>query len=61
MVHGLLHWKARGIMQNGGQGNKSWKPNEARALSRALIELVSDSRKDSLELSLALERFALSL
>jgi DNA polymerase III delta subunit len=58
MIHGLLHWKARDIMQ---KGSRSWSAREARALSRALIELVSDSRSGSLPLSLALERFALSL
>jgi hypothetical protein len=42
-------------------GSRSWSAREARALSRALIELVSDSRSGSLPLSLALERFALSL
>jgi DNA polymerase III delta subunit len=58
MTHGLLHWKARDLMQKGSQ---RWNSDEARALSRALIELVSDARSGSLELSLALERFALSL
>lgn len=58
MVHGLLHWKARDLMQ---KGSSVWKPAEARALSRALIELVSESRNGSLDLSLALERFALSI
>jgi DNA polymerase III delta subunit len=58
MVHGLLHWKARDLMQKGGRG---WTQLEARALSRQLIELLSDSRGRDLELGLALERFALSL
>ena len=58
MVHGLLHWKARDLMQKGSQ---RWKPEESRALSRALIELVSDARSGSLGLELQLERFALSL
>ena len=58
MVHGLLHWKARDLMQKGSQ---RWKPEETRALSRALIELVSDARSGSLDLELQLERFALSL
>ncbi len=58
MIHGLLHWKARDLMQ---KGSPAWKPNEARALSRALIELVSESRNGNLELASALERFALSL
>jgi DNA polymerase III delta subunit len=58
MIHGLLHWKARDLMQ---KGSRAWRSEETRALSRALIELVSDSRKGSLDLSLALERFALKL
>ncbi len=57
-LHGLLHWKARELMQ---KGNQKWKPGEARVLSRQLIELVSDSRSGDLPLSLALELFALSL
>lgn len=57
-IHGLLHWKARDLMQ---KGNQKWKSGEARALSRRLIELVSESRSGDLPLSLALERLALSL
>jgi hypothetical protein len=57
-VHGLLHWKARDLMQKGGRG---WTREEARALSLSLIELLSDSRGRDLPLDLALERFALSL
>ena len=57
-VHGLLHWKARDLMQ---KGSPRWGKNDARTLSRELIELLSDSRGKDLELSLALERFALSL
>lgn len=57
LVHGLLHWKARDLMAKGGRG---WTPDEARALSRSLIELVSESRGGGgLPLDLALERFAL--
>ncbi len=58
LIHGLLHWKARDLMQ---KGSRNWSAREARALSRSLIELVSESRSGSLSLSLALERFALSL
>jgi DNA polymerase III delta subunit len=58
MVHGLLHWKARDLMQKGGRG---WTPGESRKLSRDLILLLSDSRGRDLELGPALERFALSL
>lgn len=58
MIHGLLHWKARDLMQ---KGSRTWTKAETRALSRALIELVSEARSGSLPLGLALERFALSL
>ncbi len=58
MVHGLLHWKARDMMQ---KGNPKWGKLGARKLSRDLIELVSDSRSGDLQLGEALERFALSL
>jgi hypothetical protein len=58
MLHGLLHWKARDLMQKGGRG---WSTDEARELSLALIELLSDSRSGDLPLALQLERFALSL
>lgn len=58
MVHGLLHWKARDMMQ---KGSRAWPPKQARGLSRSLIELVSDSRGRDIELGPALERFALSL
>lgn len=58
MIHGLLHWKARDLMQKNTRG---WTITEARILSRTLIELVSESRGGNLPLSRALERFALSL
>jgi len=58
MVHGLLHWKARDLMQKGG---REWTPEEARELSRNLILLLSDSRGRDLPLAPALERFALSI
>lgn len=58
MVHGLLHWKARDLMQKGGG---AWGEPDARRLSRDLIELLMDSRGKDLELPLALERFALSI
>lgn len=57
-VHGLLHWKARDLMQKGGRG---WSEEEARKLSRDLILLLRESRSGDLELAPALERFALSL
>jgi hypothetical protein len=57
-LHGLLHWKARDMMQ---KGNSAWGKDGARRLSRELIELLSDSRSGALSLSLALERFALLL
>jgi hypothetical protein len=58
MLHGLLHWKARDLMEKGG---RVWTPDAARKLSRDLIELLSESRGGGLELGPALERFALSL
>ena len=58
MVHGLLHWKARDMMQ---KGNPKWGKDGARKLSRDLIELLSDSRSGDIELAPALERFALSV
>ncbi len=45
-------------MEKGGRG---WSRNDARKLSRELIELVSDSRNGDLPLGQAMERFALSL
>ena len=58
MVHGLLHWKARDMMQ---KGNPAWGKLGARKLSRDLIELVSDSRSGDLQLAEALERFVLKV
>ena len=58
MLHGLLHWKARDLME---KGSRTWSPSEARALSLGLIELLSDARSESLDLSVALERWALSI
>lgn len=58
MVHALLHWKARDMMQ---KGSARWGSEGARKLSRDLIELLSDSRGGDLPLTEALERFALSL
>lgn len=58
MIHGLLHWKARDLMEKGGRG---WSPEEARVLSRRLIELVSEARSGGPGLGMRLERFALSL
>lgn len=57
-LHGLLHWKARDLMQ---KGSSTWTPEEARNLSVSLIELLADSRSGDLPLAPALERFALSL
>ena len=57
-VHGLLSWKARDLMQKGAG---KWGKDGARALSRDLIELLSDARSGDLPLAESLERFALSL
>ncbi len=58
MLHGLLHWKARDLMEKGARG---WKTEEARTLSLRLISLVQESRRRGEELSESLERFALSI
>lgn len=62
MLHGLLHWKARSIMEGASAGRRSaWKPHESRQLSLALISLLQDSRRKGLDLSESLERFALTV
>jgi len=58
MLHGLLHWKARDLME---KGSRAWTPQESRALSLSLISLLQSSRRGNLDLSLSLEKFALSL
>ena len=58
MLHGLLHWKARDLME---KGSRVWTPKESRQLSLALIELLQNSRRGGLDLSLSLEHFALTL
>ena len=58
MLHGLLHWKARDLME---KGSRAWKPQEARRVSLTLIELLQNSRRGGLNLTLSLERFALSI
>lgn len=58
MVHGLLHWKARDMMQ---KGSPKWGKDGARALSRDLITLLSDSRGGDLPLKEGLERFVLGV
>jgi hypothetical protein len=58
MLHGLLHWKARDLME---KGSRDWSPLESRRLSLSLIELLQNSRRGGLDLSLSLERFALSI
>ncbi len=58
MLHGLLQWKARDLISAGG---RAWKPEESRRLSLTLIALLQDSRRGGLDLSLSLERFALSI
>ena len=58
MLHGLLHWKARDLME---KGSRSWTPKESRQLSLSLIELLQNSRRGGLDLQLALERWVLSM
>ncbi|MBU6321169.1 MAG: hypothetical protein KGI78_01975 [Patescibacteria group bacterium] len=57
-LHGLLHWKARDILE---KGSAKWKPAEARTLSADLIALLMDARAKGFDLALALERFALAI
>lgn len=57
-VHGLLHWKARDLMEKGGRG---WAPADAREFSVRLITLLRESRQTGMGLSISLEQFALSL
>lgn len=58
MVHGLLHWKARDLLE---KGSRVWSRAEARALSLQLILLLRDSRRGKGSLAELLERFALAL
>ena len=58
VTHGLLHWKARDMMQ---KGNARWGKDGARELSLSLIELLADARSGDLPLGPSLEGFALSL
>ena len=58
MLHGLLHWKARDLMEKGAP---AWPPGDARALSLRLITLLQETRNKSLDLSASLERFAFSI
>ena len=58
MLHGLLHWKARDLME---KGSRQWTPQESRQLSINLIEILQSSRRGGLDLSLSLERLSLSI
>jgi hypothetical protein len=60
MLHGLLHWKARDLME---KGSRAWTQQESRKLSVSLIELLQASRRGGGggDLALSLERFALSI
>ncbi len=58
MLHGLLHWKTRDLME---KGSAKWSHAEARTLSLTLIELLQSSRRGGLALNLALEKFTLSI
>lgn len=57
-LHGLLHWKARDLME---KGSRAWSVSEARKLSLDLITLLQTSRRGGLDLSLSLERWALTV
>ncbi len=52
-VHGLLHWKARDLMQKGRV--------DGRRFSMQLIELLAETRAQARDLGQELERFALSI
>lgn len=58
MLHGLLHWEARALME---KNVRAWSPAEARALSISLITLLQRSRRSGIALPIALERWALSV
>jgi hypothetical protein len=58
MIHGLLHWKARDLME---KGSRAWTPDDAEKLSRDLIALLMDTRRKGRDLPRELERFALSM
>jgi DNA polymerase III delta subunit len=58
MLHGLLHWKVRDLME---KGSRAWTSQESRALSLSLIDLLQSSRRGGLDLARALEKFALSI
>lgn len=57
-VHGLLHWKARDLLE---KGSRVWSPREARALSLQLILLLRDARRGKGTLAELLERFSLGV
>jgi DNA polymerase III delta subunit len=58
MLHGLLHWKARDLIE---KGSRTWSEKESRKLSLGLIELLQASRRGGGGLELSLERWALSI
>ncbi len=58
MIHGLLHWKARELMK---KGSRMWTPTQACSLSLTLLSVLGNSRRTGSDLSLDIERFALSI
>lgn len=58
MLHGLLHWKARDLLEKSA---RSVERSRARKLSMDLITLLMESRRSGSDLGESLERFALSL
>lgn len=58
-IAGVLHWKVRDMLAKGAAGKYS--KEELTGLSRELMELYHDSHRGRGELSLLLERFALTL
>ncbi len=58
-IAGMLHWKVRDMLAKGERGK--FTTAELKDLSRRLVALYHDSHRGAGELSLLLERFALTL
>lgn len=58
-IAGMLHWKVRDMLGKGAVGKFSQK--ELQKISRELVSLYHDSHRGGGELSLLLERWALTL
>jgi len=58
MIHGLLHWKARELIK---RGSRMWTRAQARSLSINILSVLGNSRRTGSDLSLDIERYALSI